>query len=140
MLDSFFNLKMGRGLEGEVNSFGSKLATRTSSFTLKDGKFSLTIDSKNFDPEDIDIRVEGEKLVVHGEREVHEADGLPQPRMTWVSKSPAVGGWPRTSPVLDLELVPWVYSHHLTLLLVVSGPTSGLARAFGPWAHLWAGL
>ena len=69
MLDSFFDLKMGRGL-GSQGGFTSSSYTSSSSFVLKDGKFSLTVDSKNFDPEDIDIRVEGEKLIVHGEREV----------------------------------------------------------------------
>ena len=71
MLDSFFDLKMGKGLEGQ-GGFTSSRFTSSSSFALKDGKFSLTVDSKNFDPEDIDIRVEGEKLIVHGERDVQK--------------------------------------------------------------------
>ena len=71
MLDSFFDLKMGRGLESQGVLTSSRF-TSSSSFVLKDGKFSLTVDSKNFDPEDIDIRVEGEKLIVHGEREVQK--------------------------------------------------------------------
>jgi len=70
MLDSFFQLKMGRGMDSEGGLSTSKFTSRSSTFALKDGKFSLTVDAKNFDPEDIDIRVEGEKLVVHGEREV----------------------------------------------------------------------
>ncbi len=38
--------------------------------TFKDGKFVIEIDIADFDPDDIEVRVEGDQLVLQGEREV----------------------------------------------------------------------
>ena len=67
MLDNFFDLKMGRDLDTSLTS--SKAASK-SQMKLKDGQFSIEVDTQDFDPEDLDICVEGNFLIIKGEREV----------------------------------------------------------------------
>ena len=67
MLDSFFDLKMGRDAASSSSALAS---SATSSMKLKDGHFSIEVDSQDFDPEDLDICVEGNFLIIKGEREV----------------------------------------------------------------------
>ena len=58
MLDSFFDLKMG-GIEGNLLSPSVSASSSSSSVKLKDGIFTISVDTQEFDPEDLDIVVEG---------------------------------------------------------------------------------
>ena len=67
LLDSFLSLRDGS------SSLGHKLHTSSSqsaSMTLKNGKFSIELDIQDFDPEDIDIKVQGGHIVLVGRREI----------------------------------------------------------------------
>ena len=66
MLDSFFDLKLGQRDPDFVTS-GSKLissssASSSSAMKMKDGLLTITVDTQDFDPEDLDILVEGQCL------------------------------------------------------------------------------
>jgi len=72
LLDSFFDLKSGKS-----HGFASTSTTSTGfSMSLKDGKFVFEVDIQEFDPEDIDIRVEKGKLILQGEREVRRGNSF----------------------------------------------------------------
>merc|ERR1712083_839189 len=43
---------------------------------LKHGKFSVTVDIQDFDPEDIDIKVEGDFIVLVGNREIKRGNSF----------------------------------------------------------------
>ena len=54
-------------------SLGHKLHTSSSqsaSMTLKNGRFSIELDIQDFEPEDIDIKVQGGEIILVGRREV----------------------------------------------------------------------
>ena len=57
MLDSFFDLKMGHGMESTAAE-AAATSSSSSSMKLKDGNFSIEVNTQDFDPEDLDICVE----------------------------------------------------------------------------------
>ena len=66
MLDSFFDLKMGNDLTS-----ANKSSTKS-----KDGIFTISVDTQDFDPEDLDILVEGQCLIIKGEREIKRGNNV----------------------------------------------------------------
>ena len=43
---------------------------------LKDGVFTIQVDTQEFDPEDLDILVEGQALIIKGEREIKRGNNI----------------------------------------------------------------
>ncbi|XP_040579945.2 uncharacterized protein [Lepeophtheirus salmonis] len=66
LLDSFFDLKSGKS----IGTASSSTSTKASALSLQNGKFTIRIDIGDFDPEDLDIKVEEDVLFVIGEREI----------------------------------------------------------------------
>ena len=66
LLDSFLSLRDGSSLGHNFHSSSSQSAT----MQLKNGKFSIEVDIQDFDPEDIDIKVEGDNIILVGRREI----------------------------------------------------------------------
>ena len=66
LLDSFLSLRDGSSLGHNFHSSSSQSAT----MQLKNGKFSIEVDIQDFEPEDIDIKVEGDNIILAGRREI----------------------------------------------------------------------
>ena len=66
LLDSLMALRDGSSLGHKLNTASSQSAA----MTLKNGKFSIELDIQDFEPEDIDIKVQGADIVLVGRREV----------------------------------------------------------------------
>merc|ERR1712083_19195 len=75
MLDSFFTLREKGRDAGGVHAALSG-SSQSSSMQLKHGKFSVTVDIQDFDPEDIDIKVEGDFIVLVGNREIKRGNSF----------------------------------------------------------------
>ena len=66
MLDSLLSLRDGSS-SGYSSHTGS---SQSASMQLKNGRFSIEVDIQDFDPEDIDIKVEGGNIILVGSREI----------------------------------------------------------------------
>merc|ERR1712013_300783 len=66
LLDSLLSLRDG---SSSGHSFHTS-SSQSASMQLKNGKYSIEVDIRDFDPEDIDIKVEGENLILMGSREI----------------------------------------------------------------------
>jgi len=65
LLDSFLSLRDG----SSGHRFHSS-SSQAACMQLKNGRFSIEVDIQDFDPEDIEIKVEGESIILEGRREI----------------------------------------------------------------------
>merc|ERR1711892_359063 len=65
LLESILSLRDGSS--GHSSHTGS---SQSASMQLKNGRFSIEVDIQDFDPEDIDIKVEGGSIILVGRREI----------------------------------------------------------------------
>ena len=66
LLDSFLSLRDGSSIGHSFHGGSSQ----SESMQLKNGRFSIEVDIQDFDPEDIDLKVEGGNIILVGRREV----------------------------------------------------------------------
>ena len=67
-MDSFYALKENN--EDRGHTYQQSGSAESASLSLKDGLFKLEVDLHEFEPEDIDISVEGEQLTVTARKEI----------------------------------------------------------------------